>query len=45
VKDRTMVWAGEAGDRSLMWGGLRRGGERKVADSIVKHMKDELFKR
>jgi hypothetical protein len=45
VKDKTMVWAGEAGDRSLMWGGLRRGGERKVADRLVKRMKDDLFKR
>ena len=45
VKDRTMVWAGEASDRSLLWGGLRRGGERKVADRIVKRMKDDLFKR
>jgi hypothetical protein len=44
VKDKTMVWAGEAGDRSLIWGGFRRGGERKVADRIVKHMKDDLFK-
>lgn len=44
VKDKTMVWAGEAGDRSLMWGNLRRGGERKVADRIVKRMKDDLFK-
>jgi hypothetical protein len=44
VKDRTMVWAGEAGDRSLFWGSFRRGGERKVADRIVKHMKNDLFK-
>jgi hypothetical protein len=44
VKDKTMVWAGEAGDRSLMWGGLRRGGQRKVADRIVNKMKKELFK-
>jgi len=44
VKDKTMVWAGEAGDRSLIWGGFRRGGERKVADRIVKRMKDDLFK-
>ena len=43
VKDKTMVWAGEAGDRSLMWGGFRRGGQRKVADRIVKKMKEELF--
>ncbi len=44
VKDKTMVWAGEAGDRSLMWGGLRRGGQRKVADRIVSKMKDDLLK-
>ncbi|MCI0388100.1 MAG: hypothetical protein MOB07_04940 [Acidobacteria bacterium] len=44
VKDRTMVWAGEAGDRSLWWGSLKRGGQRKVADRIVNKMKNELFK-
>ena len=44
VKDKTMVWAGEAGDRSLLWGGFRRGGQRKVADRIVSKMKDNLFK-
>jgi hypothetical protein len=38
-----MVWAGEAGDRSLWWGGYRRGGERKVADRIAKEMKKALF--
>src|SRR6266699_4482430 len=25
VKEKTLLWAGEAGDRSLMWGGFRRG--------------------
>jgi hypothetical protein len=44
VKDKVMVWAGEAGDRSLWWGGLRRGGQRKVADRIVGKMKKEIFK-
>jgi hypothetical protein len=44
VKDKTIVWAGEAGDRSLMWGSFRRGGQRKVADRIVSKMKDQLFK-
>jgi len=43
VKEKTMVWAGEAGDRSLWWGGLRRGGQRKVADRIVKQLKRDLF--
>jgi hypothetical protein len=44
VRDKTMVWAGEAGDRSLWWGNLKRGGQRKVADRIVSKMKDQLFK-
>lgn len=43
VKTKQMVWAGEAGDRSLWWGSLKRGGERKVAERIVGQMK-ELFK-
>lgn len=44
VRDKTMIWAGEAGDRSLWWGNLKRGGQRKVADRIVSKMKDQLFK-
>ena len=43
VKDKLMVWAGEAGDRSMWWGGLKRGGQRKVADRIVKQLKKDLF--
>ena len=43
VKDKQMVWAGEAGDRSMLWGGLKRGGQRKVADRIAKQMKKDLF--
>ncbi|HST19866.1 MAG TPA: hypothetical protein VLR90_02015 [Blastocatellia bacterium] len=42
-KEKTVIWAGEAGDRSLMWGGWKRGGQRKVADRIVSKMKKELF--
>jgi hypothetical protein len=45
VKEKTLVWAGEAGDRSLWWGSLSRGGQRKVADRIVSRMKKELFKK
>ncbi len=44
VKDKTTVWAGEAGDRSLWWGSLKRGGQRRVADRIVNKMKKDLFK-
>ncbi len=43
VKEKQVVWAGEAGDRSMWWGGLRRGGQRKVADRLVKQMKKDLF--
>jgi hypothetical protein len=43
VRDKSMVWAGEAGDRSLWYGSFRRGGERKVAERIVKQMKKDCF--
>jgi len=43
VKTKQMVWAGEAGDRSLCWGGLKRGGQRKVAVRIVEQMQKDLF--
>src|SRR5215467_171829 len=39
-KDKTLVWAGEAGDRSMFWG---RGGQSKVADRIINKMKNDLF--
>ena len=43
-KDKSLVWAGEAGDRSLWLAGLRRGGERKLADRIVQAMERDLFR-
>jgi hypothetical protein len=43
VKTKGLVWAGEAGDRSLWWGNLRRGGQRKVAERLAKQMKKDLF--
>jgi hypothetical protein len=43
VRDRTVAWAGEAGDRSLLWGNLRRGGQRKIAERLVKGLKKSLF--
>ncbi len=45
VKDKTLVWAGEAGDRSMWWGAWKRGGQRKVADRLVNRMKKDLFDR
>src|SRR5579872_5368854 len=44
IKTKELVWAGEAGDRSLWFGGLKRGGQRKVAERIVAQMKKDLFK-
>ena len=43
VKNKRLVWAGEAGDRSLPLGGWSRGGQLKVADRIVNKMKKDLF--
>jgi len=43
VRSKTMVWAGEAGDRSLIYGIYKRGGERKVADRLVRRLKKDYF--
>ena len=43
VESKTVVWAGEAGSRSLWMGGLKRGGMRKVAGRLAKKMKKNLF--
>lgn len=43
VKDKTITWAGEAGDRSLWASGWKRGGQRKVAERLIKQMKKDLF--
>ena len=39
-----IVWASEAGDRSLWWGALKRGGIRKVADRLTNNLKDAIQK-
>jgi hypothetical protein len=39
-----LVWAEEAGDRSLMLGAWARGGPRKVASRIADRLKDYLNK-
>jgi hypothetical protein len=38
-KTGRFVWASEAGDRSVWWGPLKRGGARKVADRIAHNLK------
>lgn len=42
VKDKSVIWAGEAGDRSFWWGALKKGGTRKVAERIVNKMKSQI---
>lgn len=37
--DNTILWSSEAGDRSLWWGALARGGQRKVASRLVHNLK------
>jgi hypothetical protein len=44
VRDKTIVWAAQKGDRSLWWGPLKKGGKRKVAERLVNEMKSDLFK-
>ena len=39
---KIILWSGEAGDRSLMFGALRRGGERKVAERLIKDLKKQI---
>lgn len=43
VRDKSFAWAGESGDRSLLFSSLRRGGQRKLAERIVHKMKQDLF--
>lgn len=39
---KAILWAGEAGDRSLMFGVMTRGGPRKVAARIVSRLKKAM---
>ena len=43
-KNGTIVWSSEAGDRSLWWGVLARGGPRKVASRLVGKFKSAVEK-
>ena len=36
--EKHILWADEAGDRSIWWGALARGGPRKVASRLIKHL-------
>ena len=39
---KTILWSGEAGDRSLVFGIMKRGGPRKVADRLVSDLKKAM---
>jgi hypothetical protein len=39
---KSILWADEAGDRSLMFGVFKRGGERKVAQRLVEKLKKAM---
>lgn len=43
VSDRSIVWAGAAGDRSLWWGALKSGGQKKVAGRLARELKKGYF--
>ena len=44
-REGDFLWASEAGDRSVWWGSLRRGGIRKVADRLANNLKDIVQKK
>ena len=43
-KEGTILWAEEAGDRSLLMGAFSPGGPRKVASRMVDRLKDAMKK-
>lgn len=45
VKDKSLVWVGEAGDKGALWGSLSRNGQGKMAERLVAKMKKDLFKK
>ena len=38
----TVLWSSEAGDRSILFGSMKRGGPRKVADRLISNLKKAL---
>lgn len=38
----TVLWSGEAGDRSVMFGIMKRSGPRKVADRLINNLKKAM---
>jgi hypothetical protein len=42
---KTVLWASEAGDRSIWWGVMKRGGPRKVADRLMHNLRKAMGRR
>jgi hypothetical protein len=42
VSGDRILWSSEAGDRSMWFGAMKRGGQRKVADRLVHNLKKAL---
>lgn len=42
---KTILWTDEAGDRSLVFGVMKRGGQRKVADRLISKLKKAMESR
>ena len=38
----TVLWSSEAGDRSILFGSMKRGGPRKVADRLITNLKKAM---
>lgn len=41
---KTLIMTAQAGDRSLLWGNLAKGGQRKVAERLVDKIKNNVSK-
>jgi hypothetical protein len=40
--EKNILWTDEAGDRSLLFGAMKRGGQRKVADRLISKLKKAM---
>lgn len=41
-KAKVVLWSSEAGDRSIWWGAMERGGPRKVASRLVHNLRKAI---
>ncbi len=43
VSDKSIAWAGAAGDKSFWWGAMKGGGQAKVSNRLARQLKKEFF--